>query len=136
MAIHARNLAGATLVAAAVALSSLTAGAGLALADPGHGGPGQCPPQGCEQNGPGGHDQRQNGPGNQGGPGNQNGWGNQNGPGNQNGWNQGPPQGYRGIDEGRRDHQPFDWQGQQVAPIFAPQFNQWGFWFLGLWIPL
>jgi len=23
-----------------------------------------------------------------------------------------------------------------VQPIFNPDFNNWGFWFLGIWIPL
>ncbi|MGV0812770.1 hypothetical protein ABQF34_12490 [Mycolicibacterium boenickei] len=42
----------------------------------------------------------------------------------------------RGIDQGRRDHQPFDWNGQRVTPVPAGNGHGWGFWFLGTWIPL
>jgi hypothetical protein len=42
----------------------------------------------------------------------------------------------RGIDQGRFDHQPFNWMGQQVYPVPAGDGNGWGFWFLGQWIPL
>ena len=42
----------------------------------------------------------------------------------------------RGIDQGRFDHQPFNWNGQQVYPLPAGDGNGWGFWFLGQWIPL
>ncbi|OBG88344.1 hypothetical protein A5733_08220 [Mycobacterium sp. NS-7484] len=42
----------------------------------------------------------------------------------------------RGIDQGRRDHQPFDWNGQRVTPMPAGDGHGWGFWFLGTWIPL
>jgi hypothetical protein len=42
----------------------------------------------------------------------------------------------RGIDQGRQDHQPFDWNGQQVTPMPAGNGAGWGFWFLGMWIPL
>jgi hypothetical protein len=42
----------------------------------------------------------------------------------------------RGIDQGRGDHQPFNWRGQQVYPVPAGNGNGWGFWFLGQWIPL
>src|SRR5271165_949332 len=31
---------------------------------------------------------------------------------------------------------PFDYYGQQVNPVFDPGFQQWGFWFFGIWIPL
>jgi hypothetical protein len=43
---------------------------------------------------------------------------------------------HRGIDQGRYDHQPFNWNGQQVNPVFDGGHNAWGFWFLGQWIPL
>lgn len=46
------------------------------------------------------------------------------------GWNN------RGIDQGRGDHQPFNWNGQQVTPMPAGDGHGWGFWFLGQWIPL
>ena len=42
----------------------------------------------------------------------------------------------RGIDQGRWDHQPFNWNGQEVMPVPAGDGNGWGFWFLGMWIPL
>jgi hypothetical protein len=54
--------------------------------------------------------------------------------------NRGPGQGAdwhgRGIDQGRQDHQPFNWNGQQVTPMPAGNGAGWGFWFLGMWIPL
>jgi hypothetical protein len=42
----------------------------------------------------------------------------------------------RGIDQGRQDHQPFMYQGQQVTPLPAGNGHGWGFWFLGRWIAL
>jgi hypothetical protein len=42
----------------------------------------------------------------------------------------------RGIDQGRGDHQPFNWMGQQVTPMRDGNGNGWGFWFLNQWIPL
>ena len=42
----------------------------------------------------------------------------------------------RGVDQGRFDHQPFNWMGQQVNPVQSGDGNGWGFWFLGQWIPL
>ena len=42
----------------------------------------------------------------------------------------------RGIDQGRQDHQPFQYQGQQVHPLPAGNGDGWGFWFLGRWIRL
>ncbi|MBO0676517.1 hypothetical protein JRC04_03460 [Mycolicibacterium sp. S2-37] len=53
----------------------------------------------------------------------------QNGPGPAN-WQQ------RGFDQGRQDHQPFNWHGQQVTPLRAGNGDGWGFWFLGQWIRL
>jgi hypothetical protein len=44
--------------------------------------------------------------------------------------------GWRGIDQGRYDHQPFNYNGSWVTPAFNPDFNNWGFWFLGIWVPL
>jgi hypothetical protein len=43
---------------------------------------------------------------------------------------------HRGIDQARNDHQPFNWNGQQVTPMPAGDGAGWGFWFLGTWIPL
>lgn len=62
------------------------------------------------------------------------------GPGSQ-GPGQGPgqPQGNwqnRGIDQARSDHQPFNWNGQQVHPMRDGNGQGWGFWFFGQWIPL
>jgi hypothetical protein len=52
-------------------------------------------------------------------------------------WGPPPPdQGWRGIDNGRLDHQPFNYNGSWVTPIYNPDFNNWGFWFFGIWIPL
>lgn len=42
----------------------------------------------------------------------------------------------RGVDQGRDDHRPFNWRGQQVTPMPAGNGHGWGFWFLGTWIPL
>jgi hypothetical protein len=43
---------------------------------------------------------------------------------------------HRGVDQGRFDHQPFNWNGQQVTPMPAGNGPGWGFWFGGNWIPL
>ncbi|AFM18836.1 hypothetical protein Mycch_4114 [Mycolicibacterium chubuense NBB4] len=43
---------------------------------------------------------------------------------------------HRDIDQGRRDHQPFMYNGQQVHPLPAGNGDGWGFWFLGRWIRL
>jgi hypothetical protein len=53
----------------------------------------------------------------------------------QGGWDQ-RPWDQRGFDDARGDHQPFNWQGQRVEPYFDNDRGAWGFWFLGLWIPL
>lgn len=42
----------------------------------------------------------------------------------------------RGVDQARGDHQPFNWNGQQVTPMPAGNGAGWGFWFLSTWIPL
>ncbi|MGV9797473.1 hypothetical protein ACWDTP_05375 [Mycobacterium sp. NPDC003449] len=97
-----------TLAAGIGMAGMLGLGLGTAAAQPGPG----CAPGGnhCagQPNGPGG-----SGPGN--------------GPA---GWHD------RGIDQGRQDHQPFNWNGQQVTPMPAGNGPGWGFWFLGTWIPL
>jgi hypothetical protein len=111
-----KRVAYASTLAAGVGLAGLF-GVGLttASADPGPGcnAPGR-PPCGQDQhnwnNGPGDHhDDFQGGPVD---------------------WN------HRGIDDGRRDHQPFNWNGTQVNPILGADGHSWGFWFLGMWIPL
>lgn len=43
---------------------------------------------------------------------------------------------HRGVDQGRQDHKPFNWNGQQVTPVQAGNGDGWGFWFLGQWIRL
>ena len=35
-----------------------------------------------------------------------------------------------------RDHQSFNWHGQRVDPAWDPDRGLWGFWFLGMWVPL
>ena len=35
----------------------------------------------------------------------------------------------RGVDQGRQDHQPFNWNGQQVTPMPAGNGAGRGFWF-------
>lgn len=100
----------ASTLAAGVGLAGLL-GAGAASADPGP--PCNAPnqPQ-CGQN-------QHDGPAN-------------NGPGNP------APANWqnRGIDQGRQDHQPFNWNGQQVTPLPAGNGQGWGFWFGPVWIPL
>ena len=52
-------------------------------------------------------------------------------------WGPPPPgQEGRGIDQGRFDHQPFNYNGNWVQPIYNQDYNNWGFWFFGIWIPL
>ena len=40
------------------------------------------------------------------------------------------------MDQGRDDHQPFNWNGQQATPMRAGNGAGWGFWFLNQWIPM
>jgi hypothetical protein len=110
--------------------SILGAGAPTAAAQPGGG---QCGPERCPQVGR---------PGGPAGPGDFRGPGGPHGPGGYPAgrpWEGGPPPrdlAWRGIDQGRFDHQPFNYRGSWVSPFFNPQFNNWGFWFLGVWVPL
>jgi hypothetical protein len=110
----------ASTLAAGVGLAGLFGvGLGAASADPGQ----QCntpnrPPCGQDQHNNQGPDNNR-GPNDNRGP--------APAPGN---WNN------RGVDQGRQDHQPFNWNGQQVNPVPAGDGNGWGFWFLGMWIPL
>lgn len=125
----------ASTLAAGVGLASLLGvGLGAASADPGPGcnAPGKPP---CSQDQHNGN----NGPGNNGNNGPGNNW--NNGPGDNHGGpgnNQGGPVDWhgRGIDQGRQDHQPFNWNGVQVNPLPAGNGAGWGFWFMGMWIPL
>ena len=116
----------ASTLAAGVGLAGLFGvGLGTASADPGQ----QCNAPGRPPCGQDRHDNQ--GPGDNRGPGG-NDWQGQGGPGGPGpvDWN------HRGIDQGRQDHQPFNWNGQQVNPVFDQVHNGWGFWFLGMWIPL
>jgi hypothetical protein len=111
----------------AVYTSTLAAGVGLAgLFGVGLGtasaNPGQCNTPGQP---PCGQDQHDNGRGNNQGRNDND--GRNNAPANWQG---------RGVDQGRQDHQPFNWNGQQVTPMQAGNGAGWGFWFLGVWIPL
>ena len=120
------------VLAAGLTVAGLTAGAAPALADPGPG-PGQCGFPGCQepgQRGPGGSggDRRGPGPGDwRGGPGG--------GPGGPQ-WRGDDDRGWRGIDQGRYDHQPFNYKGNWVSPVFDQGYRAWGFWLFGIWIPL
>ncbi len=121
-----KRVACASTLAAGVGLAGLF-GVGLATAsaDPGCNAPGR-PPCGPDHNGNNnnGSNWNNDGPGNNNGPGDYHG-----GPG-QSDWHG------RGIDQGRQDHQPFNWNGVQVNPVPAGNGAGWGFWFLGMWIPL
>jgi hypothetical protein len=106
----------ASTLAAGVGLAGLFGvGLGTASANPGQcNAPGQPP---C------GQDQHDNGRGNDNrGP--------DNGGGTPANWQN------RGVDQGRQDHQPFNWNGQQVTPLPAGNGAGWGFWFGPVWIPL
>ena len=143
-------------IVGALGFSALGLGVGLGTASADHGNGGQpCWPQSCQgdQRGDGGQNYRGNGgDGGQnyrgdGGEGRQ--WGDQWRPDqwrpdqwrpdqwrpDQGGWDQ-RPWDQRGFDDARGDHQPFNWQGQRVEPYFDNDRRAWGFWFLGLWIPL
>jgi hypothetical protein len=50
--------------------------------------------------------------------------------------NQGRDWQHRGIDDARFDHQPFDYNGQWVNPVWDGGHNAWGFWLGPIWIPL
>jgi hypothetical protein len=122
-------------------LATLTAGAGMATAEPGP----PCPPFGCQgPGGPGRPDFDRGGPDfDRRGPDFDRRGPDFDRPGPR--WDDrhdAPPPppppdlAWRGIDQGRFDHQPFNYNGSWVTPIFNPDFNNWGFWLFGLWIPL
>jgi hypothetical protein len=106
-----RMVCASTLAAGIGVAGLLGTATGTAGADPGQrcGGPNA---SACQQGPQGGPQQGGNGP------------------------QQGGPGGQRGIDQGRQDHQPFDYNGQHVTPMPAGNGAGWGFWFLGQWIPL
>ncbi len=114
----------ASTMAAGIGVAGLFGmGLSTASADPGQ----QCNAPGRP---PCGQDQHWNqGPGDNRGPGNNNNWNGPGGPGPVD-WN------HRGIDQGRQDHQPFNWNGHQVYPVPAGNGQGWGFWFGPFWIPL
>ena len=115
-----KRLTCSSAIALVIGASVLTVGSGVAAAQPG---PQPCQFGNCQgPGGPGGHAGHDQGPQ----------------PGDHNpAWGPPPPdQGWRGIDDGRRDHQPFNYNGSWVTPIYNPDFNNWGFWFFGIWIPL
>lgn len=101
-------------IAAGIGLAGIGLGTAVASADPGQ----QCGAPGAPQ--------CNSGPQN---PGQQQ-------PGQQQDQPQQRPVEQRGINDGRTDHQPFMYNGQQVNPVFDTGHNAWGFWFLGMWIPL
>ena len=112
LVMRAKYLTAAAAIAFGIGLTGLGAGVGTASADP------RCGAPYC-QGGPQGD--RENGRPGPGGPPAQF---------DQQRWDQ------RGIDQGRYDHQAFNYQGTQVAPYFDNDRGAWGFWFLGQWIGL
>lgn len=148
---HLNRVTCASALVIGFALAPLSLGAGTAVAQPGPpcGPVGSCQGAGGPAGGPGGP----GGPG-PGGPGRHDGYGpggprpdgpggpGPGGPGRPWGLPVGAPPapppglGWRGIDQGRFDHQPFNYNGSWVSPIFNPDFDNWGFWFFGIWIPL
>jgi len=117
--IFKRAVYASTLVAGVGLAGVFGVGLGTAAADPG-----QC---NAPNRPPCGPDHRDDNHDNQG---HDNNWGpNNNGPAPVD-WHN------RGVDEGRRDHQPFNWNGQQVYPVQAGNGQGWGFWFGPIWIPL
>ncbi|MGA5467104.1 hypothetical protein [Mycobacterium sp. NPDC050041] len=129
-----RRLTYATATAVVIGAAALAGTPAVAVAQPGQ----PCRSGDCR--GPGGPAQNGHGdPGRPGGPGGPGGPGRPDGPGGPR-WDAPPPpprdQAWRGIDQGRYDHQPFNYRGSWVTPIFNPEYRNWGFWFFGLWIPL
>lgn len=131
-----RNSTRVAVVTGGIAIAALSMAA-PALAEPGPGGPGgpggPCGFQGCQgpgQRGPDGPPPppRGSGPADwRGGP--------DGGPGGPQ-WRGDGDRGWRGIDQGRFDHQPFNYGGNWVNPVFDPGYRAWGFWLFGAWIPL
>lgn len=126
----------------ALTASTLAAGIGVAgLFGVGLAGANADP--GCPPNAPCGQHDNHRGPGdNRGGPDDNRGPGDNRGPaapvGRDDGWhdNQGRDWQHRGIDDARFDHQPFDYNGQWVNPVWDNGHNAWGFWLGPIWIPL
>ncbi len=119
----------------ALTASTLAAGIGVAgLFGVGLAGANADP--GCPPNAPCGQHDNNRGPDDNRGP------GDNRGPaapvGRDDGWhdNQGRDWQHRGIDDARFDHQPFDYNGQWVNPVWDNGHNAWGFWLGPIWIPL
>jgi len=108
------KIAAAGAIAGTLGLAAIGVGAGTASADPGggHGGP---PCFYCQIDGH--HD---NGRDDRGGQRYD----------DYDHWDQ------RGIDNGRYDHRPFNYQGQRVEPYWDNDRAVWGFWFFGIFIAL
>jgi hypothetical protein len=124
---RAKHRTRASALAIGITVAGLTVGAASAVADP----PNPCGFQSCQ--GPG----AQRGPdGQRGGP---SGGPQQRGDNDDRSWHPPPPPpdgAWRNIDQGRFDHQPFNYMGNWVTPVFDAGFNNWGFWFFGIWIPV
>ena len=110
------HLTAAAAIALGVGLTGLGASVGTASADPGYH-PSPCGAPYCQ-----GNPQHPRGDGENGGRGGP--------PSEQQRWDQ------RGLDQGRYDHQPFNYQGQRAEPYFDNDRGAWGFWSLGQWIGL
>src|SRR3954465_12305360 len=106
----------AAAIAIGVGFSALTTGIGVAGAQPG---PPPCGPQGGSCQGPGGGGPGGPGGGGRGGPPpqQQDGRGAHGGPGGPEGGPPPPELAWRGIDQGRFDHQPFNYNGRWAEPI-------------------
>ncbi len=125
----------------ALTASTLAAGIGVAgLFGVGLAGANADP--GCPPNAPCGQHDDHRGPGDNRGPDDNRGPGDNRGPagpvGRDDNWhdNQGRDRQHRGIDDARFDHQPFDYNGQWVNPVWDNGHNAWGFWLGPIWIPL
>jgi hypothetical protein len=133
-----KRLTCASAMTVAVGAATLALGSGVAAAQPG---PPPCNFGNCQGEGPGGPDHGPGGwPGGPDrGPGGPGGWPGDDHRGDHR-WDPPPPPppnlGWRGIDQGRWDHQPFNYNGNWVTPVFDPGYNAWGFWLFGIWIPL
>ena len=119
-----KKMAAGAVIAGALVLPGLSLGVGVGTASAD---PGQCWAPNCQ--GDNNHGDRDRGRPDQWRP-DQDQWRPDQDGRDQRSWDQ------RDIDDARRDHQPFDWQGQRVEPYWDQDRGAWGFWFLGVWIPL
>jgi hypothetical protein len=142
------QLAAGAAIAGALGVAALGAGTGLANAAPLPTAPGPVPTSPVDFHGPRGPGVPiDHGPGGPGGPGPWHGdpqrgyfrgapWGNGPAP-----WGYGAPPrpawgGPLPPPGGRWVGGPVNYWGYQQTPIWNPGFNQWGFWFFGVWVPL